>query len=63
MRNHDSQFLNLRNCPNSLSPECVVEPAVEEWVVAVGAHGEHVAQEEDEVVVVPAAESEWGCIT
>ena len=45
------------------SPEGVVEPAVEEGVVAVGAHGEHVAQEEDEVVVVPAAESEWGCIT
>ena len=40
----------------SNSPERVVEPPVEEGVVAVGAHGEHVAEEEDEVVVVPAAE-------
>ena len=39
--------------------EGVVEPPVEERVVAVGAHGEDVAQEEDEVVVVPAAAVGW----
>ena len=42
-------------CTHNL-PERVVEPPVEEGVVAVGAHGQHVAQEEDEVVVVPATE-------
>ena len=38
-----------------LVAEGVVEPPIKERVVAIGAHGEDVAQEEDEVVVVPAA--------
>ena len=45
-------------CITIYSPECVVEPSVEERVVAVGAHGEHVAEEEDEVVVVPATNAQ-----
>ena len=35
-------------------PEGRVEPSIEEWVVAGGGHGHHVAQEEGHVVHGPA---------
>ena len=45
-----------------ISPECLVEPSVEEGVVAVGGHRCDVTEEEGEVVELPAENVGHACV-
>ena len=52
-----SQSRSLVDSPFSAVPEGLVEPPVEERVVAGGGHGEGVAGEEGDVVPLPAVDA------
>ena len=41
--------------PGKLCPEGGIEPAIKEWVVAGGGHGDDVREEEADVVIRPTS--------